>query len=487
MQTHAFLQKLIVILLVLSSFILAPLGCERNPGADGPSDTAGTDSPDSAETDGTTAPAGTTAATQPADTTTSAVTTGSTVTAEGITYSFKNNRPGSADGVINITAPSGVSGYTEVTLYFADDAGVLAQYTHLAALPLTGGAASYIMDSGRALPREASRLCVSFNAEGKSRVDYWLNLPREKLFDAEEKPVFTFYAISDVHLQDYWKEIPVNRKRAVSDIQANKPDFVVINGDLVNQGYTSQYSTMTNFLKTNFSDWNIPAFITNGNHEFFVSDKNSLDYDRAALLGSFSAQLEALGNMGYDINRSGENLWYSTVIDGYRFIFLSTPTAPKADVLASGTVTQEQLAFLENELAESKKSKLPAFVFTHVPLKGYVPLRETTGIANTDKIVEILNRYPNTVVVSGHTHSNLSLDLPFVKVGNMSSTFTHLNDGCAIWLKDGKSSYGDYEVSFSAGQVIEVYEDKILVKARKFAAPCVFFGYGLYLVDIPGA
>ena len=403
-----------------------------------------------------------------------------------VTWQFDNDRPGSADGTVTVIAPEEALDYTGATLLFADADGILSDYTPLAALTLTDGAAAYSMSGGRAFPKEATRLCVRFTAPDKADLPYWYDIPAEKRLDKTETPLFTFYALSDLHLSDYWPEMTVNRARAVADIRANKPDFVTLGGDLVNQGETALYQKLDAFLKTSFNDAGIPAFIAGGNHEFYISDKNSLNYDRAALLASFDSQIAALRGMGCDIRRDGDSLWYSAVIGDRKFIFLSAPTAPQAGMLASYTLTDAQLDFLEAELYDGEKSGRTAFVVSHVPLSGYVP-NSSDSIANSAAVKEILNRHPNTVFITGHTHSNLSLDLPFVKVGNMSDTFTHLNDGCAVWLEDGSSKYGPYEVAFSAGQVLEVYKDKILIKARKFDETCVFFGHGLYLAEIPGA
>ena len=403
-----------------------------------------------------------------------------------ISYSFLDNTPGSADGTISVIAPEEAADYTAVSLYFADDNGRLESYTAFATLTLDAGAAAYSMSGGRAFPKEATRLCAVFSADGAPELPYWYTIPAEKRFDSAEQPLFTFYAISDIHLADYWPEMAVNRTRAINDIHENKPDFTVINGDLVNQGETAQFSRLDSFLDTQFNSLGMPVFITNGNHEFHINDRNSLDYDRDALLNSFDRQLTLLREMGYKIRRDGDSLWYSAVVENRKFIFLSTPNASEAGVYASTTVSAEQLAFLDTELYDCEKSNRTAFVFSHIPLYGVVP-HSTSGIANSAAVTAVLNKHPNTVFISAHTHSNLSLDLPFVKVGSMTDSFTQLNDSCAVWLEDGSSKYGPYEVSFSAGQIIEVYTDKILVKARKFADPCVFFGHGLYRIPLPGA
>ena len=404
---------------------------------------------------------------------------------DAVTYQYATDYTGIADGTISIIAPEEAVSYTGVSLWFADENGVMEGYTPFAVMSLTEGAASYTASGNRIFAPGATRLSIHFTADGKDDIVYWYTIP-EKRRHALETPLFTFYAVSDIHLQDYWGEMATNRTRMVNDVIANNPAFTIIAGDLVNHGTTEQFQRLDSFMKTNFNDAGRPAFITNGNHEFHINDRNSTEYDRDALMNSLASQLEVNRSMGYEIRRDGDSLWYSAIIEGRKFIFMSTPSTPAKEELASYVVSDAQLAFLEEELAAAETLGLPAFVVSHVPLDGYVP-KGGSGITNTAAVEEILNRYPGTSMITAHTHSNLSLDRNYVLAGMTGgAVFTHLNDGCSVWLEEGTSKNGIYEVNFSAGQVIEVYADKMLVKARKFADPCLYFGHALYEVKLPG-
>ena len=402
-----------------------------------------------------------------------------------ITYDYSTDRTGIADGTISIIAPEEAVDYTGVSIYFANADGVMSDYTPFATAALTEGSASYTASGNRIFAPGATRLSIHFTASGKDDIVYWYNIP-EKRQNKAETPLFSFYAVSDIHLQDYWPEMATNRTRMVNDVIANKPAFTVIAGDLVNHGTTEQFARLDSFMKTNFNDAGRPAFITNGNHEFHINDRNSTEYDRDALLSSLASQIAVNREMGYEIRRDGDDLWYSAIIEGRKFIFMSTPSTPAKEELATYIVSDKQLAFLDEELAAAEKLGIPAFVISHVHLTGYV-INGGSGITNTAAVEEILNRYPGTTMITAHTHSNLSLDRRYVLASDIGGmVFTHLNDGCSVWLEEGTSNYGKYEVSFSAGQVIDVYADKLLVKARKFADPCVYFGHGLYEIKLPG-
>lgn len=403
-----------------------------------------------------------------------------------ITYKYSAQRRGIADGSISIIAPDEAVDYTGVSILFADNSGIMDGYTPFATLSLNNGSALYTVSGSRIFAPGATRLSVRFTADGKDDIVYWCDIPEERRVSADEKPLFTFYAVSDIRLSDYWTEIPINRARMLNDIIANNPAFTIIAGDLVNNGVTAEYNRLDTYMKQNFNDPGRPAFIVNGNHEFHISDKNSTEYDRDALLNSIASQIAANREMGYTIRRDGDDFWYSAIIEGRKFIFMSTPSTPDKDTLASYVVSDEQLKFLAEELEDAEKTGYPAFVISHVPLKNYLP-DSSDGITNTAAVEEILNRYPGTTVITAHTHSNLSIDNRlYVKTSGIGGmVFTHLNDGCAVWLEEG-TSYGGYEVGFSAGQVIDVYSDKLVIKARKFADTNVYFGHGLFEAKLPG-
>ncbi len=403
-----------------------------------------------------------------------------------ISYRYSTEAKGLADGVITVIAPEEAADYTGVSLYFANANGVMSGYTPFATMTMTEGAATYTTTKNRLFAPGATRLSIHFTAEGKEDIVYWYDIPEKHRFDASTEPLFTFYAVSDIHMADYWPEITVNRTRMMNDIVANAPAFTVIAGDLVNNSNATEFQRVDTFLKNNFNDAGRAAFITNGNHEFHVSDRVSVEYDRTSLLNTMASQIAVNRKMGYTIRRDGDALWYSAIIKGRKFIFLSTPSTTSQNELASYVVSKEQLTFLKEELAAAESTGYPAFVVSHVPLAGYVPA-SGGGISNTADIVSILNDYPGTTVITAHTHSNLSLDRQYVQPSAIGGgLFNHFNDGCSIWLEEGSSKLGVYEVNFSAGQVVDVYADRLVIRARKFAETSEYFGHGLFEVKLPG-
>jgi len=87
--------------------------------------------------------------------------------------------------------------------------------------------------------------------------------------------------------------------------------------------------------------------------------------------------------------------------------------------------------------------------------------------------------HTGAVCINHHTFCH------FVVAGDMTSKFTHLNDGCLVWIDptDGIGENGTkYIKSYSTGMYIEVYNDMIVVRGRKFVSNSLYFGHAVYII-----
>ena len=104
----------------------------------------------------------------------------------------------------------------------------------------------------------------------------------------------------------------------------------------------------------------------------------------------------------------------------------------------------------------------PVFIFIHQPMEGTVAATfEGSDIAQSAELMEIIEKYPEAVVFSGHTHRSMTGTLALRSEDGFVS---YLHDGvvCAVW--DGTQDTYD-----SQGLVVSVYEDYIRVQGRSFA------------------
>ena len=409
-----------------------------------------------------------------------------TETEDIITYNYASDRRGISDGTITVALPDDAPKFTDVVLYYGDEKGKLSGYTPLAELALTNGAAAFTLRGSHVFPAKATRIIAVFYENTAESTTCEYIIPEERRFDNTKQPKFTYYQVSDVHVGgDYWNNA-VNRNNAVADIHANNPDFVVIGGDLVENGIQSHYKALDTFLDKNFNSIGLPVFIASGNHEYHVSGYPSADYYGDGLTEIFNKQIAVNKAYGYDIRKSGDDLFYTATINGTKFIFLATP-----EPINDYTISEKQLRFLDNALYDAEKSNEPVFVISHVGIYANIPHRnESGGIKNKDALEKIFKRHPNVIFACGHTHSNLTENragetIQHVNVGNQTTTYTNFNDGCMIMLEGINGE--QYEKNLSAGVRVLVYDDIILLECRKFASESEAISYALYQVDIPNA
>jgi Icc protein len=127
--------------------------------------------------------------------------------------------------------------------------------------------------------------------------------------------------------------------------------------------------------------------------------------------------------------------------------------------LDNAVLSDTQLQWLDNELKHTPRNK-PAFVFLHQPIPNTVA-GSGNDIVNADKLTSILNKYPQVIFFSGHSHWTLKN-----QPGTMwQGKFTAFNDSCVRnpWNPVTNSLVGDSE-----GLYVQVYNDKVVVKGRDF-------------------
>lgn len=415
-----------------------------------------------------------------------------------ITYDFENDKRGNANGTISVVLSGEIANHTSAQVLLANDDGILDGYTHFGNMTISDGIATYSVSGDRAFPFEATRLAIKFTGENLNDVYYWYTIPGEKrLLSAE--PVYTYWAVSDLHLNgvdydtDYWPSMSVTRRYAINDIMKSDADFAFINGDLICYSEPNYIAVLETYFRDilNNPDFNtngIPFFISSGNHEYhkLYPETNTV----VQLTNTYNTQLDYLEeNFGetFNITRGGDDcMWYAVDNDLINMVVLQTPEPDETNI-----VSNRQLQFLDTQLYIGEKSGKTNMVLTHIPLQKTVPYKDQgyySGLVNTDAVNAILAKHPNTIVFSSHTHSDLTVDnVHFTAVNNMTTTPSYVNTGSivntAAW--NGGVDGSGYHKDFSTGVFVEVYNDFILIKSRKFMEDSLYFGHGVYMIELP--
>ena len=155
-----------------------------------------------------------------------------------------------------------------------------------------------------------------------------------------------------------------------------KPDVLLITGDLVEHGAAAEYQA----LRTILAPLNIPTYVIPGNHD-----------DRDGLRASFSDH-HYLPKNGF--------LHYAIDLFPVRLIGLDSVIPRHTE----GELCAARLAWLEARLCERKD--LPTLIFVHhPPFRTGLGHMDSFNLRNGDELGRVVARHPQVIrVVSGHVH-----------------------------------------------------------------------------------
>lgn len=227
-----------------------------------------------------------------------------------------------------------------------------------------------------------------------------------------KKQSFTFAQICDTQLGMGGYEHDVKTfKMAVEQINALKPDFVVICGDLVNNANDESFADF-NKIKAGLT---VPCYCVSGNHDVGNEPtQESLQYYRKI--------------MGED--------YYSFEHKGYLFAFVNTQLW-KAPVEGE---SQKHDSWLEETVETAANKRTPVFIIGHYPLFLKEP-NEAEEYMNLPlaKRKELLSLFENVGVVAvlgGHTHKLIINEYQGIQLINAETTSKNFDKrpfGFRLW------------------------------------------------------
>ena len=206
----------------------------------------------------------------------------------------------------------------------------------------------------------------------------------------------------------------------------------------------------------------------------------------------------AIGNHDYP-SANGAFLEYATLPDGshptdtsydfwlngYHYIFLGSDTPSGL----SATFTEATLNWLDSKLAENRDPSRPVFIFLHQSIyntvSGSLPGEGWHGVTNADKFTAVLKKYPEVLMFNGHSHWTMD------SKGNMYEATEELpinifNCASVSYLWSGYNSVSGAHLDGSQGYFVQIYDNKILVRGRDFAAS-EWVSSAQYLVELEDA
>lgn len=267
-----------------------------------------------------------------------------------------------------------------------------------------------------------------------------------KFYDSDNVKL-SFAAIADTHLVDN-EGSTVNLNNFFEDIRnsAEKFDAFLMAGDIAEYGKKKEYKRFFKVIDENVNVFPY-IFLTMGNHDVRLQYKRN----QKIIMDKVNEYLK--------INTKGKS-FYSYDVNGYTFIVIGT----EKRVLEKAHITEEQMEFLDRELARGTKDNKPVFVMCHqafAETHGLPEVWKTGDMGEqSDQVRAIMEKYKNVIFINGHLHG-----------GVFEKTFEYLNkekNVCSLsvpgYRKENNFGIRDCGVGYYA----EVYDDKIIFTARDF-------------------
>lgn len=257
-----------------------------------------------------------------------------------------------------------------------------------------------------------------------------------------------FAALADPQISNYMFDRYAVFGNAMADLHASEYDLdaVVLAGDVAENGLAEEYQLVYDGLKGIEGCRYISA---TGNHDIRLRA-----YSQSKK--RFNEFANALNN---NVNPVSE-FHFTEVVNGYKFIVMGSDKT----AFEEAYISDAQLDWLDNELkAENGK---PTFVILHQPLKLTHDLPNTWGNGTnvnagsvgdqSDAIKEILTKYTNVVLITGHLHTGFG-EASYEQIGDL-----HMVNVPSLTINNKDGQYN----GSGLGYIVEVYDNEILFRAR---------------------
>ena len=276
-----------------------------------------------------------------------------------------------------------------------------------------------------------------------------------------------FAAVSDLHFDAYDENAlyAFGSEFAASAIlpgfeeMDERLDAVVFTGDITDHGYENQWVKAEEVLTSYDLADNI--ILAAGNHDTWTDGKGDKTFRE--LFTEYGSRI---------MGEEAEDIYFTREINGYTFIVICSEGDD-----TSGYFSDEQISWLESELAKAAEKDLPIFVISHWPINETHGLPEIWGNKNYDentggmgeqsaRIEKALKEYDNVFLISGHIHLGLSNADDMAKTGYQTlesdGSFHSLN----LPRFNAFNKGGNFMVG--TGYTVEVYDDEVVFRARNF-------------------
>ncbi len=382
-----------------------------------------------------------------------------------ILYSIDDSTSGLANGEVTIEFASGFQA-TDVVFYWANEDGILEEYTSLAPFKIVSNPMVFEMYENTIIPAEATKLVAyGLNDVGMSEDCAEFILPTGCQFQVSSEVLSEFQVVSDIHIAVADSHLAASNSKEINsqhlldmcnDIVEVSPnsDALIIAGDIANSGKEYEWQEALRLLSS-----------VNGLPEIYFSLGNHDLYDGNGM-GNYQTQV------GYFKTYANvDSVYYEKEIDGFHHIFLGSESSVSS---VDADLSDAQLEFLDERLSAiiSAEPGKPVFVYLHQSLydtiAGSFEGQGWDGVIQDAQLRAILKKYSEVCMFNGHSHWDMNTRGSMYVADEELPNIFNTASVAYLW-----TSYhiptGEY-LEGSQGYYVYVYADKVVVLGRDFVS-----------------
>jgi 3',5'-cyclic AMP phosphodiesterase CpdA len=229
--------------------------------------------------------------------------------------------------------------------------------------------------------------------------------------DPETNPYFQADVSYDAKLLEL--SDPIFRK-VLSCLKAERPDILLIPGDLVKKGELAGHETVKAFLHK-LEDIGIKVYVVPGNNDINRADAKSYKTDPPTPVATVTpAQFaELYGDFGYNeaIYRDENSLSYiSQPCNGLWILGIDANKYSDSDV--SGAIQPSTIAWIQDKMTEARKKDITVLAMMHYGLINHYSDKYGLGglVEDHDNVTQAFMNAGIRLVFTGHDHANDIVD-----------------------------------------------------------------------------
>ncbi len=400
------------------------------------------------------------------------------VSAKGkLSYEFKGdekNKAGYAEGKLTLSGvPDG-----KYKLYWADEKTALKGFYEIAEVK-SGG--SFSFGDHSAIPADAEKvIAVTGSDLSVKNAAAVYDIPDNKRLKYKSSDAnYTFMNYSDIHIDQadnqYYDYSELHFKKALETAERRKAEFIVTAGDNITnaEGPGKEFNKYQEILAD--SPYKGYVYEGSGNHELRTGEKKSL-------LDTF---ITATGLDGNDKTITEKKPYYtvSEPKTGDLFIFMALQF--QYNPSKGEEFSKEQLDWFEKTLKDNYGKNKNIYLIQHALIEGYgagddednyytVPLN--TRYKSTVRFRSIIEKYPELIWISGHTHIALKYGYNYSNMNDTSCHMIHDSSVCCPTLLN----YSSHSLSYTAASDEEYKDLTEGYYVQVFDDATIFYGENLY-------